>query len=105
MVWSNIFYLIKEWNLKINLIKVKAHDGIWGNEKADKLAKEDIEEERITTRDNEFNNNYHLTWYNHKVEKNNRKFLKMINEVDRKIEENKLKRMRDKNNIFDKILR
>ena len=28
MVWSNIFFLIGKWNLKVNLIKVKAHDGI-----------------------------------------------------------------------------
>ena len=102
MVWSNIFFLMGEWNLKVNLIKVKAHDGIWGNKKADKLAKEGLEEERITTKDKEFTNNYHLTWYNHKVEKNSRKFLKLLNDVDHEIEENGLKRMRDKNLTFDK---
>jgi len=93
---------MEEWNLKVNLIKVKAHDGIWENEKADKLVKEGLEEERIITKDKEFTNNYHLTWYNHKVEKNSRKFLKSLNDVDCEIEENGLKRMRDKNLTFDK---
>ena len=102
LVWGNIFYLIKKCKLSVKLIKIKAHDGIWGNEKADELAKGGVEDKRLTTKNFEFNNDYHLIWYNHKVEKNSRKFLGMLNEVDREIEELNLKRMKDKEENFDK---
>ena len=39
-IWEVIFGLIKKYHLKVELFKVQAHTGIWGNEKADVLAKE-----------------------------------------------------------------
>ena len=43
-IWEVIFGLIKKYNLKVELFKVQAHTGIWGNEKADVLAKEDVDD-------------------------------------------------------------
>ena len=37
--WETIILLIKKYNINIQFVKVKAHNGIWPNEEADRLAK------------------------------------------------------------------
>ena len=86
------------------MVKVKAHDSIWGNELADKLAKEALTEDRILTKDFRNENSYRLSWYSIKVEQNNRSFIKLINKVNKEIDEEKLKRMSNRHIDYDKKL-
>ena len=99
-----MFQIIKQFNLKLTLVKVKAHDGIWGNELADKLAKEALTGDRILTKDFGNENSYRLSWYSIKVEQNNRSFIKLINKVNKEIDEKKLKRMSNQHIDYDKKL-
>src|SRR5437763_1296156 len=104
IILEAIFQIIKQFNLKLTLVKVKAHDGIWGNELADKLAKEALTEDRILTKDFRNENSYRLSWYSIKVEQNNRSFIKLINKVNKEIDEKKLKRMSNQHIDYDKKL-
>ena len=86
------------------MVKVKAHDSIWDNELADKLAKKALTGDRILTKDFRNENSYRLSWYSIKVEQNNRSFIKLINKVNKEIDEKKLKRMSNQHIDYDKKL-
>ena len=88
----------------MELIKVKAHEGIWGNEQADKLAKQGLYEGRILTQEYGDTRKYCLHWYGEKVEHNNRKFVKMLNKTKNEIKENELNRIKHLENNFNKVL-
>jgi ribonuclease HI len=103
-IWEVIFGLIKKYNLKVELFKVQAHTGIWGNEKADILAKEGVDDFRILTNNTISNSPYHLSWYGIEVQQNDRKFVKKLNIIRNEINVDKLKRMKDLNENTDKKL-
>ena len=90
-----IMKIVKIAKIDLKLTKVKAHDGIWGNEIVDDLAKQGLYDDRIITRDIGNENNFRLGWYGHKVEHNNRKFVKMLNKVKTELKENNLNRMKN----------
>ena len=45
-----------------------------------------------------------IDWYSIKVEQNNRSFIKLINKVNKEIDEKKLKRMSNRHIDYDKKL-
>src|SRR5688572_21970498 len=96
---KSITQLIKKFHLKINMIKVKAHDGVKDNEKADILVKQELNDTPISTKNTGYDLSYCLSWYSIRVKENNRKFIKKINGIKRDLNENNLKRISRKKNI------
>ena len=90
-----IMKIVKSAKIDLKLTKVKVHDGIWGNEIVDDLAKQGLYDNRIITRDIGDETNFRLSWYGHKVEHNNIKFVKMLNNVKMELKENNLNRMKN----------
>ena len=43
--WNTITYLLKKYNINLELIKVKAHSDNWGNNEADKMANKGLYED------------------------------------------------------------
>ena len=84
---ANICELIRKKNIKLELIKVKVHTGIEGNEIADELAREEINRvidnldvDRIEAELNCIRAT--LMWWDHSIEMKIRKFVKTINVTD-----------------------
>ena len=46
--WKTVYYLLNRYNIKLELIKVKAHSGNWTNEQVDLLAKRGLNEQKIS---------------------------------------------------------
>lgn len=103
ITWEAIFYIIKKYKLSVEIIKVKAHDGNEGNDKADILAKKGLDEDRLLFRDIGIENNFRLSWYGTIVENNNRKFVKELNIIRRELNEIKLKRFDEHKNIDKRL--
>jgi len=56
--WDTIISLVKKYRIDLNFIKVKAHNGVWANEEADKLAKKGLLEEPIQFNDRLITNKF-----------------------------------------------
>ena len=100
--WESIIKFTNITRIKLTLKKVKAHTGIWGNEKADMLAKGATLRNDLQTTLKVYTDQsiYSMNWFGIKVENNTRKFVKNINYSIREIEETKLKRINNKENSY-----
>jgi len=100
-ILKNIKTIKNLLKLQCKFTKVKAHDGIPGNEEVDILAKEGTEDYLISNKNLIGTNSYNFHWYGIIVEEDIKNFL--INEWKEqyKKEENKLRRMEQLKNIVD----
>src|SRR5205085_11953983 len=92
--WATIILLVKKYRIDIKFIKVKAHNGIWANEEADKLAKKGLLEETIQFNDSLITSKFMPTWYNITIENNPRKFVKTLYQIRNEELADNLKRMK-----------
>ena len=84
---------IKKFNLDLVLIKVKAHDENPGNEVADLLAKEGLDQLNIKISNRNPVTTYNLFYHGELIEHNCRKFVRIINKEMNNLKENELKRI------------
>ena len=76
--WDTIILLVKKYRIDLKFIKVKAHNGIWANEEADRLVKKGLIEEPIYFNDKLITNKFIPMWYNITIENNPRLFVKIL---------------------------
>src|SRR5579859_6035714 len=100
-ILKNIKMIKNILEFKWKFIKVKAHDGIIGNEEVDLLAKEGTKDQLISNKNLIGKHDYNFHWYGIIIEEDIKNFL--INEWKEqyKKEENKLRRMKQLKNIVD----
>jgi hypothetical protein len=86
--------IIAMLDLKLKIIKVKAHSGNVGNERADVLAKEGTESPVLLFNEANATNpfNFRMSFYGNSIEINNREFIKKINKIRIEKEQYDLKR-------------
>ena len=92
--WDTIILLVKKYRIDLKFIKVKAHNGIWANEEADKLAKKGLLEEPIQFNDRLITSKFMPTWYNMTIENNPRTFVKTLYQIRNEELADNLKRMK-----------
>ena len=92
--WDTIILLVKKYRIDLKFIKVKAHNGIWANEEADKLAKKGLLEEPIQFNDRLITNKFIPMWYNMTIENNPRTFVKTLYQICNEELADNLKRMK-----------
>ena len=94
LIWGCLMKIVVSLDLKLKFIKVKAHSGNTGNERADFLAKEGTNGPILLF--NEANKispfNYRMSFYGNSIEINNREFIKKINKIRIEDEQANLKR-------------
>ena len=103
LIWETVLYLTTKYNISLQLIKVKSHDGNWANDYADNLAKKGLFEPRLQITDNLIENKAILQWYNRTVEWRPRKFVKTLHEIKNTITETKLHRSKKLVDVNKKI--
>ena len=103
-ILQNIKCIQDRLNIKCKLTKVKAHDGILGNEEVDVLAKEGIEEMSVSNKNVIGTEIYDFNWYGIKVEEDIKSFLINAWKEQYNKEENNLSRMKNLDEEVDKNL-
>ena len=78
----------------IKFIKVKAYNGIWANEEADKLAKKGFLKEPIQFNDRLITSKFMPTWYNLTIKNNPRTFVKTLYQIHNEKLADNLQRMK-----------
>jgi ribonuclease HI len=97
-LWEILFWVEKEFSLKIRFTKVKAHSGHKLNDQADYLAKAGINRPSLRINDVVINQKASLAWLEFTVDKNPREFIKEVNlaRIENQIENlNRVKSLHD----------
>ena len=59
--WNTITYLLKKYNINLELIKVKAHSDNWGNNEADRIANKGLYDDYWTVNDHLITSKYNIS--------------------------------------------